>query len=149
VENDQAQSVSGWGLLANGAAGQWSIDIDESTDGAAFNMQLDGPQFYLGFALQDLQIIPRLRSYLCAGLRSGQPDDEPSADEKANGLAIGRFDSMTVSIIQDDEFATRWFIIINGQADAVVRFTLDAADVEMLVEALGQVMGDLAAFRTT
>ena len=52
-------------------------------------------------------------------------------------------DSLSVSIIQDDEFATRWFIIINGQADAVVRFTLDAADVEMLVEALRQVIDDL------
>ena len=56
---------------------------------------------------------------------------------------MGKVGSMTVRIIHDDEFATRWFIVINGKADAVVRFTLDAADVEMLLAALRQAVADL------
>jgi hypothetical protein len=127
-------------LLANGSSGRWFIDIDESQDGDAFNMQIDGPQAYLGFALRDLRVIPTLHAYLRAGLHP----DQGNGHRIANGVALGRLGSMLVSIVQDDEFATRWFILINGKADAVVRFTLDAADIEMLVEALRQVMEDLS-----
>jgi hypothetical protein len=139
VNRNRAPSVKEWGLLANGSSGHWSIDIDESQDGAAYNMQIDGPQAYLGFALRDLQVVPKLHSYLRAGLHP----DQGNGQRNTKGVALGRLGSMSVSIIQDDEFATRWFIIINGKADTVVRFTLDAADVEMLVEALQQVIEDL------
>lgn len=37
----------------------------------------------------------------------------------------------------------------DGKAEAVVRFTLDAADVEMLAEALQQVVGDLPSRNIT
>jgi hypothetical protein len=89
----------------------------------------------------DLQVIPKLHAYLRAGLHP----DQGNGQRMTNGVPLGRLGSMSVSIIQGDEFATRWFIIINGKADAVVRFTLDAADVEMIVEALRQVMEDLPA----
>jgi hypothetical protein len=139
VNRNRVQSVKKWGLLANGSSGQWSIDIDESQDGAAFTMQIDGPQAYVGFALRDLRVVAKLHSYLRAGLHPNQG----AAQRMTNGVSLGRLGSMSVSIVQDDEFATRWFIIINGKADAVVRLTLDAADVEMLVEALQQVIEDL------
>jgi hypothetical protein len=139
VSRTGAQSVKGWGLLANGSSGSWSIDIDETHDGDAWNMQIDGPQVYLGFALSDLQAITNLYGYLLAGL---QPD-QANGKRYSNGITMGKLGSMTVRIIQDDEFATRWFIVINGKADAVVRFTLDAADAEMLADALKQVIEDL------
>jgi hypothetical protein len=139
VNRNDTTAVNEWGLLANGTSGSWSVDIDESHDGSELNMQIDGPQAYLGFALEDLQVIPMLHSYLQAGLQPEQGGGQQNED----GVTLGRLGSMSVSIIQDDEFATRWFIIINGKADAVVRLTLDAADVEMLVEALRQVMEDL------
>src|SRR5438045_2974230 len=102
-------------------------------------MQIDGPQAYLGFALRDLQAVPKLHAYLRAGLHPDQGDGHRDTE----GVTLGRLGSMSVSIIQDDEFATRRFIIINGKREAVMRFTLDAADVEMLVEAFRQVMEDL------
>ncbi len=135
------KAVRKWGLLANGSSGRWSIDIDESDDGGAFNMQIDGPQTYLAFALRGLEVVPRLHAYLHAGLHP----NEGNGKRNTNGVALGRLGSMAVSIIQDDEFATRWFIIIKGKADAVVRLALDAADVEMLVDALKQVLEDLPA----
>ena len=76
-------------------------------------------------------------------LLAGLHTDQANGRRSSTGITMGRLGSMTVRIIQDDEFATRWFIIINGKADAVVRFTLDAADVEMLAEALRQVVEDL------
>jgi hypothetical protein len=133
------KAVKGWGLLANGSSGRWSIDIDESDDGGTFNMQIDGPLAYLAFALRDLQVVPKLLAYLRGGLHP----DQGNGKRSTTGVTLGRLGSMAVSIIQDDEFATRWFIIIKGKADAIVRLTLDAADAEMLVDALGQVMEDL------
>jgi hypothetical protein len=139
VSLNGAQSAKQWGLLANGSSGRWSIDVDESHDGASWNMQIDGPQVYLGFALADLQTILKLYGYLLAGLQT----DQANGQRSSHGITMGRLGSMTVRIIHDDEYAARSFIIINGKADAIVRFTLDAADVEMLVEALRQVIGDL------
>src|SRR5947209_13488772 len=132
-------SVKEWGLLANGSSGRWYIDIDESDAGDEWNMQIDGPTTYLQFPLADLQVVPNLLTYLRAGLNVGHANGPRSSDE----FPLAKAGSLSVSIIQDDEFATRWFLIINGKADAVVRFTLDAADVEMLVKALRQVMEDL------
>jgi hypothetical protein len=139
MNRNHTQSVTTWGLLANGSSGPWSIDIDESHDGNALNMQIDGPQAYLGFALRDLQVVSKLQSYLRGGLHPDQKNGKPNT----KGVTLGRLGSMSVSVIQDDEFSTRWFIIIKGKADAVVRLTLDAADVEMFVDALEQVMEDL------
>jgi hypothetical protein len=141
VSGNRTQPVKTWGLLANGSSGEWSIDIDESHDGGSFNMQIDGPHVYLGFALRDLKAVPMLHCYLHDGLHPDQVDRRRGT----NGVTLGKLASMSVSMIQDDEFATRWFIIINGKADAIVRFTLDAADVEMLADALRQVMDDLPA----
>jgi hypothetical protein len=141
MNRDQVQTVKQWGLLANGASGAWSIDLDEACDGDEWNMQIDGPQMYLRFAPPDLQVISSLLTYLRNGLHAGQSNGR--TEGRTDAIVLGRLGSMFVSIIQDDEFATRWFIIIDGEADAVVRFTLDAADVEMLVEALRQVMEDL------
>jgi hypothetical protein len=134
MNDNQAQTVKEWGLLANGSAGRWFIDIDESDAGDEWNMQIDGPTTYLGFPLADLQVVPNLLAYLRAGLNGPRGHDE---------FPLANLPSLSVSIIQDDEFATRWFIIVKGKADAVVRLTLDAADVEMLVGALQQVVEDL------
>ncbi len=135
------KAVRKWGLLANGSSGRWSIDIDESDDGGAFNIQIDGPKAYLAFALRGLEVVPRLHAYLHAGLHPNGDNGKQST----NGVTLGRLGSMSVSIIQDDEFAARWFIIVKGKADAVVRLTLDAADIEMLAKALQQVAEDLSA----
>src|SRR6266851_2780511 len=131
MNNNQAQTAKGWGLLANGSSGRWYIDIDESDAGDEWNMQIDGPTTYLRFPLADLQVVPNLLAYLRAGLNVGHANRPQASDE----FPLAKPGSLSVSIIQDDEFATRWFIIINGKADAVARLTLDAADVEMLVEA--------------
>jgi hypothetical protein len=139
MNNNQAQTVKEWGLLANGSSGRWFIDVDESDAGDEWNMQIDGPTIYVRFPLPDLQVVPNLLAYLRAGLNAGHANDPRSSTE----FPLTKLGSLSASITQDDEFTTRWFIIINGKSDAVVRLTLDAADVEMLVEALRQVIEDL------
>jgi hypothetical protein len=139
MKNDHAQAVKEWGLLANGSSGRWYIDIDESDAGDEWNMQIDGPTTYLRFPLADLHVLPDLLGYLRAGLTSVHTNNCRSND----GFTLAEFDSTSTSIIQDEEITTRWFIIIKGKAEAVVRLTLDAADVEMLAGALEQVMEDL------
>ena len=108
--SQSAKAVKEWALLANGSAGRWSIDIDESHDGAAWNMQIDGPLVYLGFALPDLQTVAKIYGYLLAGLQT----DQANGQRSSKGITMGKVGSMTVRIIHDDEFATR---CANGSSD--------------------------------
>ena len=137
---NSVQTATEWGLLANGCSGSWSIDIDESHNGHDLSMQIDGPRLYLGFAIPNVQVVSKLHDYLRDGLATGSSNPARVGDD---GVTFGRLDSMAVSVIQDNETSTRWFIIVNGRADAVVRYALDAADVEAIVEALQQVLDDL------
>ena len=130
MNRHNGRSTKGWGLLANGHAGQWHIDIDVSDVGDEWSMQIDGPKTYLRFSLLDLQVVPKVLDYL----RAGQDSD---------GVTLGQFGLMAVSIIRDDEFARRWFLILTGEAGVTARLTLDAEDVEALADALQQVREDL------
>jgi hypothetical protein len=139
MSDNHVQSVQEWGLLANGSSGHWYIDIDESGAGDEWHMQIESPTIDLRFVLQDLRVVPELLGYLRAGIMA----DRPARRVNKGGIAVGLLGTLAVSFFQDDEIATRWFIIIKGKADAVVRLTLDAADAGMLVDALAQVMEDL------
>jgi hypothetical protein len=117
-----------WGLLANGSSGPWSVEIDEASDGTAFNMQIDGPSFYVAFELDELPLLQTLLSFLRERTKSGGAK-----------LRLGRCGSMEVSFLQDDECATRWFLIMAEKPGVAVRLSVDAED----VEALQQVVEDL------
>jgi hypothetical protein len=134
VSNNHSQPLKEWGLLANGSSGEWSIDIDESADGK-LNMQIDGPLAFLSFTIDHADVASRLCSYLQSGLHREEP-------KKPEGVKLGHFVGHGVSVIQDDECATRWFLVIGGET-AVVRLTLDASVVGKLVDALGQIISDL------
>lgn len=53
----ESDANGGFGLLANGTAGCWSVDLDESPDGQEWSLQLDGPQVYLAFPISKLAAI--------------------------------------------------------------------------------------------
>jgi len=42
VQHDE--SVKGWGLLANGSSGGWTIEVDESFDCDEWTLEIDGPR---------------------------------------------------------------------------------------------------------
>lgn len=131
MTHDSVQVNKQWGLLACGSSGHWQIDVDESLDGDELSMQLNGPNAYLMFTIPNLDVIRKLLAYLQATVR------------EAEGLPLGNFGAAIVSIIRDDEFATRWFLRVDGDGGALLHVTLDDADVRMMTDALEQVMEQL------
>jgi hypothetical protein len=129
MKNNGVDIIPQWSLLANGSAGPWFVDIDESQDGTTFNMQIDGPAIYVAFELDELPVLRKLLSCLRA---------EPDSSE--TNVRLGKCNSLEVSIVRDNEVASRWFVVLQENTDQCVRLTLDA---EMFAEALQQAVDDL------
>jgi hypothetical protein len=127
---DTDEPNEGFGLLANGSAGQWAIDLDESPDGTRWSLQLDGPQVYLDFAVKKLGVIAKALDYL----RSGRTRTDP--------LPLGTFGPADVSFHWDNEDNGRCFLIVGLKAGCM-RVSLSAQDTVMLADALEQVLEDL------
>lgn len=127
----ESDANGSFGLLANGTAGCWSVDLDESQDGREWSLQLDGPLLYLAFPIHDLTVIQSAIEYLRGGRH------------RADALSLGQFESAGVSLHRDDEFPDRCFLIVGPRTRATMRFALSAEDATMLAEALEQVQQDL------
>jgi hypothetical protein len=127
-----ADELSGqYGLLACGSAGCWTIDLDESGEGTQWSLQLDGPQAYLAFAVDDLDLIAQAREYLRAG------------QARTEALPLGQFGSASVSLHWDNEDGQRCFLIVGPTARSALRLTLSAEDTKMLADAFDQIVEDL------
>lgn len=126
-------SSEGMGLLANGSSCRWDLAVEESLDRVEWSLEIDGQQAYLVFQLRDLEVIPEAYRFLHAGPGS----------VRGGALHLGRFGSVSVSLLWDDEPVTRCFLVVGPKARATLRLSLEAEDVQMLCEALAQVMSDL------
>src|ERR1700734_4152479 len=121
MNRHNGRSTKGWGLLANGHAGQWHIEIDVSDAGDEWSIQFDGPKIYLNFALPDLRVVPNLLASLHEGLSATHTKVRSIGDADLGGITVGRMGGMSISMVKDDEFATRWFLIVAGEAGVAVR----------------------------
>src|SRR3954468_5639347 len=77
-------------LLANGSSRRWDVAGDESLDRDEWSLEMEGPQTYLVFRLQDLSVIPAALAFLRSGPRPSQVPDGHSSDSP---LTLGRFGS--------------------------------------------------------
>jgi hypothetical protein len=138
MKNKAEQPAEGLGLLANGSAGHWDVAVDEAASGDEWFLELDGPQVYLVFQLENLKVVETVLQFLQAGsLRaSGRGDSEAA-------LPLGRFESAAVSLLWDNEDFPRCFIVVGPAARSTLRLSLEAEDIQMLVEALRQVVKDI------
>jgi hypothetical protein len=125
-----------FGMLANGSSGQWEIAIDETTTGKdRWFAQLEGPSAYLNFEISSPHIAEGIIDYL---------SDANSQSESHNGaLLIGGDKRVPVSLVRDDEFADRVFLVVGPDSAPIVRFTISGTDIHDLVEAFRQVKEDL------
>ena len=130
--NTDAEQTDGFGLLACGVSGRWSVDLDESPDGTEWSMQLDGPAVYLAFAVRHPGVVREALDHL-------RSDRKP-----ATALPLGHFGPAGVSLHRDDEDVARCFLVVGPTARSAVRVTLSADDVAMLIDALEQVLADLS-----
>jgi len=131
--------TNSFGLLANGTSRLWSISIDESLEGKnEWFAEIEGPQTYLVFQLNDLKTIGQITTFLEQRLGT-------TATQRRNDmLKIGSFGKTAVSVLWDNEEVPRCFIVIGSPtAISTVRISLLAEDIQMFLQALHQASQDL------
>jgi hypothetical protein len=138
MDSTVANSGKHRGLLANGSSRLWEVAVDEdlACDGV-WTAEFDGNQLYLGFQLRDLKVIPEMLDFL----RSSWLD--PTRGQ-GDSMTLGSFGTTTVSLVRDGEPPRRrCFFVLCPQPGACLRVSLEAEDIETLIEALQQVAADL------
>ena len=132
------------GLLANGSSGSWEVSIDESVSGAERSFaQIEGPSLWLYFEIPSPDIIPKIIQFL---LPPGTKREEmPSCSSGSGGklLDISEPEETPVSLVRDDEYKDRCFIVVGRSDSPIVRFSVAGEDLNNLVEALRQVEEDI------
>jgi hypothetical protein len=127
------QPMNGLGLLANGSSRRWDLAVEESLDGDQWFLELDGHQVYLVFQLHDLAVVGSMLRFLEADGHKG----------KEAALNLGRFGEAPVSLLRDNEDIKRFFLVLGPTAQTALRLSLDAEDIQALIEALRQVLAGL------
>ena len=132
------------GLLANGSSGSWEVSIDESVSGTERSFaQIEGPSLWLYFEIPSPDIIPKIIQFL---LPPGTKREEmPSCSSRSGGrlLDISEPKETPVSLVRDDEYKDRCFIVVGRSDSPIVRFSVAGEDLNNLVEALRQVEEDI------
>ena len=128
---------SDFGLLAIGSSGGWEISIDEHvSDADRWCAQLEGPSVSFSFEIPSLDVIPKM-------IQLFQPS---SRSFKQNGsLSIGKDPNVPVTLVKDDEYDDRVFLVVGQPAHPVVRYAIAGVDFESIAEALRQVSEDIDA----
>jgi hypothetical protein len=136
----------GFGLVATGSSGAWSIDLDETTSGEAkWFVQIEGPAVYLYFQIPSPATIDSLLQFLD---RHPVPlDGEQTLESNGidDSLRIGNFGRTAVTMIRDNEFPDRCFLVLGPSGESCVRLALSGEELRMFTEALRQVREDLEA----
>lgn len=130
------------GLLACGSSGPWAIDIDETTSGTdRWFAQVEGPSIYLYFEIPSPEMVDHVLRFL-AGIQ-GKRGRNPLPVARNTSLTLARDALTRVNLIQDDEFADRFFLVIEPKGGSLVRFTITGDDLKNVTEALRQAKEDI------
>jgi hypothetical protein len=121
------------GLLALGSSGSWEVAIDETlTAPTRYFAQIEGPSIYLYFQIPTPELIESALGFI------GHSADG-HATPRNGDLRIGD----GISLVKDDEFDDRFFLVIEAKSGPVVRFTIADDDLSHLVHALRSAKEDL------
>jgi hypothetical protein len=130
------------GLLANGCSGPWEIAIDQTISGPTqWFMQLEGPSVYLAFEVPSLALVDHELEFL--GGLPGKSSRRAVMAGRNGTMVLGTSKIAPVSLVGDDEFSDRFFLVIQPKGGLIVRFTLAGDDLRHVVEALRQVREDI------
>jgi len=129
-------------LLAIGSSGPWEIAIDQTTSGRErWFAQVEGPSIGLYFEIPALKVIDEAIRFL-----SGTPRPPRASFANSTGnatLAFGNSGAASVSLIRDDEFTDRYFLVVESKGKRVVQLTVAGNDLTYLSEALAQVKEEI------
>ena len=121
--------------MANGSSGRWEIAVDEQTSGAdRWFLQIEGPPVYFYFEIPSLEVIPKMIRFLAPA--TGSVD--------RNGLLpLSKDKRSEVTIVRDDEYHDRFFLVVGPMTNPIVRFVIAGSDVTNIALALRQVNDDI------
>jgi hypothetical protein len=127
----------GFGLLANGSSGPWEIAIDEYTSGEErWCAQIEGPSVTFYFEIPSLDIVGKMARFLKPSTGSAQ---------RNGSLVIGKDQCTPVTLVRDDEYDDRFFLVVGPTENPIVHFVIAGTDVVKIADALRQVKDDLDA----
>ncbi|HEY7424949.1 MAG TPA: hypothetical protein VH682_12030 [Gemmataceae bacterium] len=131
------------GLLANGSSGEWEVAIDEATSGVErWYAQIEGPAVSFYFEIPSLDIVGEMLRFLERGPVVAKRSPNGS-DERNGSLVIGKDKKAPITLLKDDEYQDRFFLLVGPTDSPMVRFTIAGMNVLKLTEALRQVQEDL------
>ena len=136
---DQKRGKDAIGLLAFGSSGPWEVAIDETLSGPArYFAQIEGPSVYLYFEIPAVELVEKALAYL--EVRGGVRTKPITGD---GALNLGNNSDAQVSLVRDDEFEDRYFLVVEAQAGTVIRFTITDEDLAHIAKALRNALEDL------
>jgi hypothetical protein len=125
------------GLLANGSSGPWEVSVEETISGdERWFAQIEGPSVYVSFEIPSPNIIGEAVRFLA--------EREPTSSARGQGrICMSKCQGIPVSLVRDDEYADRCFLIVGPGDSPVVRYVFAGEDLENLIESLRQANQDL------
>jgi hypothetical protein len=136
-------NVASFGLLANGSSGPWEIAIDETTSGPdRFYAQIEGPSATFYFEIPSVDIVGKMVRFL-------EPHQVPTRRSSISSLGgsgwlvIGKDKKTPITLVKDDEYEDRFFLLVGPMDSPIVRFVIAGTDVVKIADALRQIEQDL------
>jgi hypothetical protein len=135
-----------FGLVANGSSGVWDISINETIRGKEkWYADIEGPSVYLSFQLIDLDILDKMIAFLDRRASADASPRKTRSSEVEKELVIGSFGQAPVSLIGDNEYEDRCFLVVGPKSGCCVRFPLWGEDTRMIFDALRQIREDVTS----
>jgi hypothetical protein len=139
----QGRGDETFGLLANGSSGQWEVAIDETTTGAnRWFAQLEGPAMSFYFEIPSVDIVAQMLQFLESS-PAAKEQLPTRAGEGKGALVLSKDKKTPVTLVKDDEYGDRFFLVVGLMESPVVRFILAGTDAIQIADALKQVKEDL------
>jgi len=138
-----SKEVESLGLAAFGRDGCWEVAIDETTSGAhKWFAQIESPSVYLYFTVQSPLVIDEMLSFLTT--QTTEKTALRGSDQNQNGqIVIGKNKEEPITLVRDDEFSDRYFLIAETKRGLIARVTIGGSDLNSFVNALRQAKEDL------
>src|SRR5262249_20273391 len=139
----QGRGEETFGLRANGSSGQWEVAIDEATTGPdRWFAQLEGPSVSFYFEIPSVDIVARMLRFLesSPGVKK---HSSTRVGERSGALVLSKDKKTPVTLIKDDEYEDRFFLVVGLTESPIVRFVLAGTDAMQIADALRQAKEDL------
>lgn len=120
-----------WGLAASSQVASFSLDVDQAAEQDLWRATLQTPRLSIVILLEDQRALIAAADLLQSAAGSGQQSK------------LGTWNHHPVSLIRDDEFLDRAFLLIGRPNTTPLRFTLQGADLDAIRKLLADVAGQL------